>query len=271
MSLLRTVKSDMYRVLYSWRFYVALILPFIFYIASGIGEINASWNNQHPPDVLHFSTFLLGVGSFSIMLVLAACFPFAQAYCDDVKNQYIRFMLPRCRVNNYCASKITIGALSGGVAASVGYCLFLVVLATHFPLVNEDGGMVRSFIMASDLNYGGELLEAGRHLMFFGTMVYASFLFGAFWGAVGITVSGFIPNPFVAMFSPFLLNQVSVVLIVRGVFGGFILHPTTILNGAFNIAGPLVSMLYATAYISALIGLCLLIFRICVKRRLHRD
>jgi len=269
MNLLRTVKSDMCRVLYSWRFYVALVLPFIFYIASGIGEISALWNSQ--TDVLYFSTFLLGVGSFSTMLVLAACFPFAHAYCEDVKNRYIRLMLPRCRLNNYCASKVTIGALSGGIAAAAGYCLFLVVLSARFPLVIEDSGMVRSFIMASDLNYGGELLEAGRHIMFFMTMVCSGFLFGAFWGAVGITVSGFIPNPFVAMFTPFLLDRLSVLLVSRGVLSGLRLHPTSILNGTFNFAGPLVSMLYATAYICVLTGLCLLIFRIYIGRRLRRD
>jgi hypothetical protein len=180
-------------------------------------------------------------------------------------------MLPRCKANNYCVSKIAVGALSGGVAAAAGYCLFLVVLSVRFPLVLEDSGMVRSFIMASDLNYGGELLEAGRHILFFVAMVYASFLFGAFWGAVGITVSGFIPNPFVAMFTPFLLNQLSVMLVARGVLGGFLLHPTTILNGTFNIGGAFISLLYATAYICVLIGLCLLIFRICVERRLRRD
>ena len=270
MNLLRTVKSDMCRVLYSWRFYVALILPFIFFVTSGIGEIDVLWNNQHT-DVLHFHTFLLGVGSFSIMLVLAACFPFAHAYCEDAKNQYIRLMLPRCKTNIYCVSKIAVGAFSGGVAAAVGSFLFIIALSMRFPLVLEDGGMMRSFLMASDLNYGGELLEAGRHIMFFGAAVYASFLFGAFWGAVGITVSGFIPNPFVAMFAPFLLSQISNVPVVRGVFGGFLLHPTAVLNGTFNIGGPFVSKVYSTVYICVLIGLCLLIFRICVERRLRRD
>jgi hypothetical protein len=264
MKLLRTIKTELRRAFGSYQLYIALLLPFLIYVGSGIDELIQLWNHRHT-DILHFTVFLMETGSFSTMLILSACFPFSSAYCDDIRHQYIRLMLPRCGEKNYCTAKIITGALTGGMAAATGLILFILFLSVRFPLVIKGGGMFDSFIMGKATNYGGELLEAGRYISFYVTMVYNSFLFGALWGAAGITVSGLIPNPFVAMFTPFLLNRVIVMFRIP-----HSMKPETLLNGSFNMGGWAGSLFYATIYTIALIGCFWLLFKIFAQRRLQR-
>ena len=126
--LLRTVRAEVHRATASRRFTAALILPFLFYLGSGIEELSALWNSTHT-DVIHFAAFLGDVGSFSTMLILAACLPYACAYCDNIRHQYIRCLLPRCGERNYCIAKILTGAITGGVVAATGFLLFILFLS----------------------------------------------------------------------------------------------------------------------------------------------
>ena len=260
---LRALKIEVCRGVFSLRFLAALPLPLLFYLISGGDELLQLWDSPHV-DVLHFAVFLSDVGRFSMMLILAACFPSAASYCDDLSHQYLRCQLLRCGKRNYCAAKIATGAITGGLVTAGGLVLFLLVLWMHFPLVIPGSGLYDSAVMAKSTQYFGELLAEGDHLGFFGVMVLACGLFGAVWGAVGIAISGLMPNPFVAMFAPFLLEKLLLMLPVPS-----ILVPRTILHGGFNLGGWRPSVLFSLGITVILIALCWLIFSTCVERRMR--
>lgn len=260
---LRAMKIEVCRGVFSLRFFATLPLPLLFYLISGGDELLQLWNSTHE-DVLHFAVFLSDVGSFSMMLILAACFPYAASYCDDLNHQYLRCQLLRCGRRNYCAAKILAGAITGGTVTAGGLVLFLLVLRLHFPLVIPGSGLYDSAVMAKNTQYFGELLAEGNHLGFFGVMVLACGLFGAVWGAAGVAISGLLPNPFVAMFAPFLLEKFLLMLPVPS-----ILIPRIILRGGFNLGGWRQSVLFSLGITAIYIALCWLIFSACVERRLR--
>ena len=76
-------------------------------------------------------------------------------------------------------------------------------------------------------------------------MAYCCGLFGALWGTVGVAVSGLLPNPFVAMFLPVLLNMMSYLLPIPA-----LLKPESILQERFNLGGWLTSAAFSTGYIT---------------------
>lgn len=259
----RILKIEVRRGVLSLRFLATLPLPLLFYLLSGGDELLQLWDSTHV-DVLHFAVFLSDVGSFSMMLILAACLPYAASYCDDLNHQYIRCQLLRCGKRNYYAAKIMTGAITGGLVAAGGLVLFLLVLWLHFPLVIPGSGLYDSAVMAKSTQYFGELLAEGNHFGYFGVMILACGLFGAIWGAVGIAISGLLPNPFVAMFAPFLLERFLLMLPVPS-----IIVPRTILHGNFNLGGWRQSILFSLGITVIFIALCWLIFSTCAERRLR--
>jgi len=260
----------MSRTVCSWKFYVAMILPFLFLIVGSIDELRFWWDRPNYTDVFNFVTYIVPFGSFTTMMILAACFPHSSSYCDDVRQQYSRLMLPRCRERNYCLAKIITGSITGGVAASVGLLLFILFLRVQFPLVLSDSSMVNSYIIMRETHYCGELLYNEMYIGFFAAYVFSAFCFGAICGALGITVSGFLPNPFVAMFVPFLLIQITEIIPVH-LIGSWLLRPRHVLNGSFNIGGWGGSLAYTALFTFSVIMLCCVLFRLCVKRRLRNE
>jgi hypothetical protein len=271
MTLLRTIKSELNRAVCSWRFYVAIALPVVLFAVSGIDEFLQLWNALNQ-DVFGFVTFLVEMGSFSAMLILAASFPHSSAYCDDVRHQYARLMLARCgKPRNYCVAKIATGAVTGGIAASAGLLLFILVLRLKFPFVIPDAGLVQSYIFNREWNYGGELLYNEMYIGFFAAYVFAAFCFGAMCGSIGIAVSGVIPNPFVAMFTPFLLIRAIEIIPLQSITQEiYILRPRHILNGNYNYGGIAGSLAYAALFTLVIIVFCYAVFSICMKRRLRQ-
>lgn len=259
----RALKIELRRGVLSWRFFAALPMPFLFYLMSGGEELFQLWGSIRV-DVLHFAVFLADVGSFSMMLILAACFPYAASYCDDLEHQYIRCQLLRCGKRNYCAAKLLAGTMIGGLVTAGGLLLFLLFLRLRFPWVIPGSGLYDSAVMAKDTQYFGELLAEENHSGFFGVMVLTCGLFGAIWGAVGVTVSGLLPDPFVAMFAPFLLERFLLMLPVPA-----ILVSRNILRGGFNLGGWRWSVLYSLGITAAFVVLCWLVFSVCVERRLR--
>ena len=259
----RSLKVELERAVMTPCFAVSILLPCLFYLASGADELFQLWHSSHV-DVLHFADFLGNVGSFSMMLILAACFPCATAYCDDLRHQYLRCQLLRCKTSTYCAAKIITAALVGAVASAGGLLLFILLLGLRFPFTLPGSGLYDSAVMAQATHYWGELLIKGGGAAYFGGMLLCCGLYGALWGAAGIAVSGLIPNPFVALFTPFLLESV-----LRMAPLPPLLKLRVHLFGHFNLGGWGQSILFSVGYMVLLIFLCGILFYLCVKRRLR--
>lgn len=150
----RSLKVELERAVMTLRFAVSILLPCLFYLASGADELFQLWHSSHV-DVLHFADFLGNVGSFSMMLILAACFPCATAYCDDLRHQYLRCQLLRYKTSIYCAAKIITAALVEAVASAGGLLLFILLLGLRFPFTLPGSGLYDSAVMAQATHYWG--------------------------------------------------------------------------------------------------------------------
>ncbi len=243
--------TELKRNILSLKFPVMILLVTAGYIVSSIEELKFMWNYPKS-DVIYFFVLSHNVGSFTILSVLCCTVLNCISFLQDYKSGYFRQCIIRSGKGCYAITKYLSCVISGGLILSLGQILFVVILATKFPLINQNSSMAESIIHGSD--FTGELLANGYEVGYF--MVYAliAFMYGALWSGVGVTVSAFFDDYYAASFSPYLLSLAS-----SGVLSGFF-APDIIFRCAFNLGGIFKSVLGAIIYLSAIIAVLGMLF-----------
>lgn len=248
----------------------AIILVCGLFFLSGYEEFFHYAPNASNMDVFHFFDFLRNVGTFETMLIICCAIPYATSFYVDYNSSFIRSIKVRTGENKYIASRVIVCGVSGGLAISLGMLLFILLLAFKYPLVNIDGGAYQSVLMRASSTPGAfePLLISGNYFLYFLSNLYAIFLMGALWSSVGLLISTIIPNPFVALFSPYLLY------FLQSIFIGKLpnqYNTSRIIKGMFNLGSVAYNVLYITLFTFVLILLIFILFGYFCKRRLRDE
>lgn len=222
-------------------------------------------------DTLHFFDFLRNVGTFETMLIICCVIPYATSFCIDYNSSYIRLLKSRTGENNYIVSKVVSCGISGGLSIALGMLLFIGLVSLQYPLVDTAGGAYQSILMR--VSYDGakafeSFLLSDLYILYFALQIYLIFIVGAFWSVVGLTVSTLIPNPFVALFSPYILYFLQSIFIKN--FPTY-LNTINIIQGNYNIGSDIFNFTYATIFIIVLVLLLGIMFGYFAKRRLRDE
>jgi len=209
----------------------------------------------------YFNAISFG-GVFShYMLSILAALPFAANYSMEQQSGAVIYRMLRGSRKNYCSTKILVSAISGGMALFTGCLVFILGLSTYLPLTTP-----RQILELSGLPYASALTVGGGS-PYFAIALYLAFLRGALYGSVGMCVSAFLPNPYVAVCAPMIFEfilvecgrllrlpaalRLDLILLARG----------TLFSDAATLA-------IVTVVVCAIIILCFQLFSVRCERRL---
>lgn len=140
-----------------------------------------------------------GVFSNYFMAIFAAL-PFAASYSIEQQYGVLNYKIARSSKKSYFASKIIVAALIGGSVVLIGSIVFILILSTYLPLTTPA-----KIYEMTGLPYSNAL-TVGNGLSYFAIVLYLAFLTGVLWSSVGMCISAFLPNPYVAVCSPMIFQ-----------------------------------------------------------------
>lgn len=81
-----------------------------------------------------YHLFLAGIGPYNLIFApILAAIPSIPGFCQDRRNEYLRFPLPRCGVAWRCLSLWLSALFSGGLVVMAGYGLYGLCYCFLFP------------------------------------------------------------------------------------------------------------------------------------------
>lgn len=270
MKFINILKVEFRRSILNPLFWGTIVLSCALFFMSGYEEFVYYAPMAENLDVYHFFDILRNVGTFESMLIVCCAIPYAVSFCVDYNATYLRFIKVRTGENRYIISRVLACGVSGSLSIALGILLFLSLVGLNYPLVDVDGGLYQSAIMR--LSYAPEALDIllfnENYVLYFAISIYLIFLVGFMWSVIGLSISAIIPNPFVALFSPFLLFFLQDTFLQK-----LPSHFKTIniMQGRFNVGGVVTSVIYATVFIGLLVFLTTLVFGYFCKRRMRDE
>lgn len=259
---MRIILSDYYRSFTSKKIYILLFFVIIVCVLS-LGDYIKYIMKNDDADVIYFFNLLLDIGIFKNMIILFAAGTCSAFFCDDWNNRYINSMIVRSDNKKYCISKFITSGTITFIVSFLGILLFCLFISLFIPLYN-------------DYSYEESLLEPyGFIITKFNPWLYIIikiFNFSiscSFWSLLGITVSTFKTDKFLALVSPFigyyLLSEISECL------PGFL--KLRLITYSYDIIDkPLIpTLLYTISFWTILSTILLIIFIKNLKRRFENE
>lgn len=249
------MRSDMRRAFCSWGFGVAVLGTFLLCFFS------IFVTEERITSVLDGYCFI-GTTSVQELVLILCAVPYAICFCSDWRNNYIRPSVMRTSPGCYAVSKCIACACAGGAALFLGRLLFVLALMLKYPMADANG--------LQNMTDGAyqSLLSQHNYFLFLVLVVLVDSLQGTFFSLLALCISTWIPNVFVALFSPLLAFY-----FVINLFSGILKIPVwlrfeLIFNNYFALGGMLTTFLYQLFFALVICIIFTLLFVHGVKRRL---
>lgn len=251
------------KVLRSKRFFLSILiilLSMVFSLSAFIEEGMEYFFNHD-----YVMTFLQGYnGDRTLLTVLAplvATIPFAAAHVDNSKSGTIKYTVSRMGYKKYFDSMFIINIFSSFITFLLGMITFLVIVGICFDKdINLDAYM--SITNVSTYEYAAEKSP----LLYISIIILHCSLVASMYSSVGLALSYFIKNKFVAWISPFILSTIA------SLFAMFIgltkLEPMAIFDVS-RVKG--MNVLYVLIYIIVVISISYIISLNRFKKDVKND
>lgn len=253
MTFCRSVLNELKRNLLSAEFLAMVLIVALCYYISSAEEIQFM-RNMPSADVLYFFDLVHNIGSFTTLSVLCCTVLNCTAFLRDYKSRYYYHCIMRSGNLTYVLSKYISCVIAGGLVLALGELLFVFSLAFRFPLVSENSSALELYSHATDVYFISGALIEGKYVAAFAIYAFLAFVFGALWSGVGITVSAFITDNYVASFSPFIIWFISSGSLPDN------LRTEVYLRGNYNFGGVAKSLAVAFIYFAAVTVLLGIVF-----------
>lgn len=189
--------------------------------------------------------------TFVFALPILSALPFTASYVDDIRSGFVKEYLPRTRVRDYIAGKLT------GCLVSGGLCLVFGILAFY-------GITALVFLPMEAAPEGNVAVEAWlQPLVTESILVFAQ---GAFWSLAGMTMAAATGSRYMAYAAPFILYYVLIILCERYFKSLYVLYPKEWLSPTGWMGG----IWGVVALLAALTAVCGSWFALSAGRRLER-
>lgn len=198
------LKTDFYRAFLSSGFVIGIFSAVAIFYFGSVGMIShitsavAAFNN----------TFKYN--NISKLLILSATFPYAASFCIDWQTRFAFSIMIRSGKTAYALSKCIAAAVTGGLAVAIGAAVFI-----GYVCVTQPGILPEAIAIEMEFSNEafGDLLVKGEAALFFLSYLYIIFLQAVFFSSLGLMISAYMPNRYVAYISPFalsfMLNQIA--------------------------------------------------------------
>lgn len=248
---------DLRRAFLSKGFLIGSIITFTALYLASLTEIG------HGSEALYSFMYAFGYNNSDILIRLAATFAYSSSFCFDLNTRMSNFIVIRTSTGKYAISKYISASLSGGISVCLGVFLFLIFLNTNVPIkiINTGEYLLPAF---------KQLLIANNIKLYFLCVFLVIFMNGAFWSCLGMSISSFLPNKYIAYTSPFITAFVFIELVVSLKLPPW-LNIVSIGICHFDFGGVYKTLLITVGVFITLIAICSFIFIINVKRRIAND
>lgn len=194
---------------------------------------------------------------FNLFAPIFAVIPCATIFCEDYNSGYIKSILPRTSKRKYLQDCVLCNSLCGGLGVFLPEFLcsivFLSVAEPHLPEAHTP---------SYDLYAAIEYVWGGRLIII--TFLFFSFLFGVVWANIGLCISAYSRNKYIALAAPFAFYY-SIHLILQRTDVLEILSPVNMVQPISSI---LPNLLYPLIYQLTLLVVAILLFYRQAGRRL---
>lgn len=148
--------------------------------------------------------------NISKLLILSAAFPYAASFCIDWQTRFAFSIMIRSGKTAYALSKCIAVSVTGGLAVAIGAAVFIGYVCVTQSNILPEASLIE---MEFSNQAFGDLLVKGEAALFFLSYLYIIFLQAVFFSSMGLMISGFMSNKYVAYISPFalsfILNQIA--------------------------------------------------------------
>ncbi|KLE16320.1 ABC transporter permease [Clostridium sp. C8] len=256
------IKADLKRCFTSIWFFIAVIGISLSYFLGDFGDLTMNISRF---DVLSFMKISSSIGYFSELTILLAALPFTMSFCEDIENNYIRFLIIRGNSFKYALSKIIVCIVSSFISVFVGKACIILFLMTKLPLVSETTGNYEVFINQTF----GYLLINKNFILYFIIEIFFTAVICSMFSIIGLTITTYINNKFLAITAPiisyFIFYQIS-----RAMKLPTYLSVNRLMNGDFILGKPMTNIIYVTVIGILTYSLGLLIFYKGVVKNVKR-
>lgn len=149
----------------------------------------------------HFFDLLIGFTMYKKLIVLIAAIPFTASFCSDWNCQYIKPIVIRSGIFQYSFAKVFTCFLSSFLVVFIGLSLFIMLLVTQIPLYPNSAEPFATPPFA-------ELAQGSFPILYIAAEGFVFSLAASFWSVVGLAVSAYIPNRFVAISTPLIASYI---------------------------------------------------------------
>jgi len=214
------LKEECRRAFFSWSFLLAIAITFVAAIV-GLLEYGppvdpfARNPGEYPFTQNAFDGFIYGVYYWVLPLLapLIAVLPFAASFITDRSSGYVSFILSRTSFRKYITSKFFANLLAGGISISLPLLIMYGIINIFYlrgfepvPAAGEPwvGARIPYASLPGPMGY---LYRTKTDLYVF-FLIGLSFIFGATYASLGLALSLFLHNRYVALATPFILYQI---------------------------------------------------------------
>lgn len=214
------LKEEFKRAFSGWRFLLTCAVTFVGAIL-GILELGLPWgtlgNTAEYPFIHNaFDGFIYGACYWvlPILATVIAVLPFADSLISDRSSGYVSFILSRASFKKYIKSKFFANLLAGGLGLSIPLVIIYIIINIFYPRgflpVPEPGEFWSGSISPYAALPGpmGNFYRVKPDLYVF-FLIVLFFIFGAVYATLGLALSLFVHNRYVALATPFILSQIA--------------------------------------------------------------
>lgn len=241
MKLLKLLKSDFQRAVFSYRFLICTLLVAILVTAgSCIMLLDVAGANQ---DIISLIIWgLRGNGIEMLNLCIFPLVPFSLSFAMEWKEHSYLFYISRVGTERYILSKMIISAISGFLVLFIGVSLsvsWLKLLIPSFDLTAVPNG---------DFFYT-VFFERGQVVLGYFVFILNYSLIACLTTTCAVWFSTYVPNPLVVLAAPLLINftliRISDIYKIEGVFDKYIFfNPLFWINTDYPTTSPIKQLGY---------------------------
>lgn len=235
--IIRNIKSNFYKILSGYGFYICVIFTAILCFSTYIYEDSSgnkysiikallNFDREFMLEDTRFCSFevmKMGAGSWlSMFIPLISAFAFVPIICDEYEAKSVRFEVFRSTKLCYHASRFISGCLCGGLAVMLGFGLFASIEYSLFPNISEYDEFSRT-MYEEFLSFQYPDLARTGYIPIIVQKLGNMFLYGVVCVAPIIMLTSVVRNKYLAMCIPFFLkyamNQTCAKLLTQSIEG----------------------------------------------------
>lgn len=226
------------------------------YGAISFSEMGGSYLNE--------ISFMHSVSGFDLFAPILAVLPATTLFCEDYNSGYIKSILGRTEKRRYITETIFCSSIAGGLAMFIPTLISNALMVICFQ--PNSVGIKLGYEDFLDEGIFANIQYVWGGLVVVIILTVLSFLFGAVWSNIGLCISAFIPNKYIALAFPFVLYFSSHLILYRLGESALLFSPV---NMIMPNAAVIPSLSYPFVYQGVLLLLTVWLFKQAVQRRLQ--